>query len=90
MFDNPFGQPSHDQRFARALGVPDDATFTTLNERAGSQVCEQLIRPRNLLDPSIEDHEVVDDLQQAPFFAQRDHSLLQRVLGLIPQVLNIN
>ena len=61
---DPLRQPHHRQGLARALGVPDDAALALGDPLLRSLHAEELVVASRLLDARVEDHEVVDHLQQ--------------------------
>src|SRR5208337_5416569 len=56
---NPLGEPDHRQALARALGVPDDAALLPLHVILRGTDSEILVVAAELLDPGVEDDEVV-------------------------------
>ena len=77
---DPLGQPDHDQALARALGVPDDAALAPLHVLLRGPHAEILVVAAELLDPGVEDDEVVDQFQEAGLAAELDQCPVQRVL----------
>ena len=50
--------------FPAALGVPDDTPFVLLDACPRGHYAEELMRPRHLLLPGVEDHEIANEVQQ--------------------------
>ena len=59
VFQYPLGQQHHDDAFAAALGVPDDAAFLAAHMRLRGFDAEILVRARQFLLATIEQHKVV-------------------------------
>ena len=78
----PLGQPDHRQGLARALGVPDDAALALGDPRLSGLDAEVLVVAAGLLDAGVEDHEVVDDLQQPLLRAQLRQRSIERLLDV--------
>ena len=66
---DPFCEPDHDQALSTALGMPYDPALAPFDALLCGPDPEILVVPTGLLDPCIEDDEVVDDLKQAVFLA---------------------
>ena len=64
-FTDPLRQPHHREALPAALGVPDDPAFATADVLPGLLHAEVLVVPADLLDAGVEDHEVVDEFEQA-------------------------
>ena len=54
---------AHIAALPAALGVPDDAAFALRDARLGCLHAEELVRPRHLLLPGFEDHEVANQIE---------------------------
>ena len=78
---NPLGQPHHGERFARPLGVPDDAALAPLHALLRGLDAEVLVRSAGLLNASVEHDEVVDDLQQPVLGSEEHEGLVERALN---------
>ena len=64
VFPDPLRQPDHQQAFAAALGVPDDAALAAGDMPAGGDRAEVLVVAAGFLHTGVEHHEVVDDFKQ--------------------------
>ena len=77
---NPLGQPHHGQALAAALRVPDDAALAPLHMLLRRPDAEILVVAAELLHAGVEDHEVVDQLEEARLVAQLEQRTVERVL----------
>ena len=80
IFHNPFGEPHHDEGFAGALGVPDDAALPGMDTAAGGDVSKILIMPHDFLMPRIENYKVISERQKSLFLAKGNHAPVEAVL----------
>ena len=85
MLPNPFGEPDHDQAFAAALGVPDDAAFALSREWLGGSHAEILVVPAKLLHPGVENDKIVDQFQKTCLAAK----MHERTVEGIPDVARL-
>ena len=63
MFQQPLGEQHHEDAFAAALRVPDDAALPLANPLLCRLHARELMRTRHLLDAAVEDDEVVDQVE---------------------------
>ncbi len=75
----PLGQPYHGERFAAALGMPDDAALAALDEGLRGLHAEILVLAAQFLGTGIEHHEVVDQFQQPRLPANLQQMPVQQV-----------
>ena len=75
---NPLCQPDHDEAFAAALRVPDDATFTPTDEILRRPHREILIVAAELFRSGIEDDEIVDEFQQPRLVAELNQGRVEQ------------
>ena len=73
---DPTGEHDHDQALAGPLGLPNYSAFVSADPLLGGLHCEVLVRAGDLLDPRVEQDEVVDQLQKSrrPFCHQQSAS----------------
>ena len=64
-FADPLRQPHHREALPAALGVPDDPAFAAADVLPGRPHAEVLVVTADLLGAGVEDHEVVDQFEQA-------------------------
>ena len=64
-FADPLRQPHHREALPAALGVPDDPAFAAADVLPGRLHPEKLVVTADLLGAGVEDHEVVDEFEQA-------------------------
>ena len=64
-FADPLRQPHHREALPAALGVPDDSAFASADVLPGRLHPEVLVVTADLLGAGVEDHEVVDQFEQA-------------------------
>ena len=64
VLQDPFREQHHHDALAAPLGVPDDAALLLAHVRLRRLDAEVLVRPRQLLDAAVEEHEVVHQLDQ--------------------------
>lgn len=79
VFAYPFGEPDHGERFAAALGVPDDAALAAPDEVLGGLDAEVLVLAADLLSSGVVDDEVVDQFQEAPLATNLHQVAVQRI-----------
>ena len=78
---NPLGQPHHGQALARALVCQMMPPSRLPTRSCAALHAEILVVAAGLLHAGVEDHEVVDDLQEARLGAQLGQRAVQRVLN---------
>jgi len=87
ILQNPFGEEHHDDAFAAALGVPDDAAFAFGNVLLGGFDGEILVDARDLLYAAVEEDKIVDQFQEAALFAYFQQVLVEFEAGIVLLVL---
>ena len=70
VFEGPFGEEDHGDAFAAALGVPDDAVFFVEDVGLGGFDAEVLMDAGEFLLAAVEEDEVVEEVEEAMFFAE--------------------
>ena len=63
LLENPLGEQHHHDALSAALGVPDDTPFVLLDACPRGHYAEELMRPRHLLLPGVEDHEIANEVR---------------------------
>jgi hypothetical protein len=76
---NPLRKPHHRQALARPLGIPNDATLAALHMGLRGAHAEILAVAAEFFCPSVEDDEVVDQLQKSGLAAQLNERPVQQV-----------
>ena len=79
----PLGQHHHDDAFAAALGVPDDAALAFLHMLLRCFDAEILVHARQLLPAAIEEHEVVYQFKQPLLGAHFEQVFVQLEAGVV-------
>ena len=77
VFQDPLGQQHHDDAFAAALGVPDDAAEIFDEPLLRRLDAEILVHARQFLDAAIEEHEVVHQLDEPVLAAHFQEILVE-------------
>ena len=69
MLQQPLGEQNHENAFAGALGVPDDAALALLDALLGSLYTGELVLAWNFLAAVVEEDEVPDQVEQPRLLA---------------------
>ena len=80
IFHNPFGEPHHDEGFAGALGVPDNAALPGTNTTASGDVCKILVMPHHFLMPCVKNYKIVNKRQKPLFMAKGNNTPAEAIL----------
>ena len=86
VLQDPPGEHHHHDALAAALGVPDDPAPVGAHVPLGRLHRRVLVRPRQLLDAPVEQHEVAHQLEEPRLLAELEQVLVElvaRVLGLV-------
>ena len=83
VLQDPLGQQHHDDAFAAALCVPDDAALVLSDMLLCCLDAEILVHSRQLLHTAIEEHEVVHQLDQPVFAAHLEQVFVQLEAAVI-------
>ena len=76
---DPAGEQHHDDAFAAALGVPDDAALAAAHEGLGGFDAEILMHPGQLFGAGVKEHKIPHQLNQPIFAAEVEQILVQPV-----------
>ena len=87
VFQQPAGEEDHDDAFAAALGVPNDATLALAHVCLGGLDAEVLVDARQFFVAAVEEDEVVQEFEQAVFAAQFEQVFVEFEAGVIVGVL---
>src|SRR5262249_7872008 len=83
VLQDPLREEHHDDALPAALRVPDDAALALPRVLLRSLDAEVLVCARHLLDATIEDDEVLDELEEPLLVAQFEKVLIE----LVPRVV---
>ena len=70
VFEQPFGNKHHEDTFAAALGVPDDAAFALADAVLGGFDGCELVGTGDFLSAAVEDDEITNQVKKSRFFAE--------------------
>ena len=83
VLQNPLGQQHHHDALAAALRVPDDAALMALHVGLRRLDPDILVNPRQLLDAAVEQHEVVQQLEQPILGAHLEQVFVELESGVV-------